>query len=115
MPPPLDENTALLASGESTPPWPDAAKVQRRPSVLELSRTATEALLAAEASNLAQSRRTTRAEGLDISCGRRDWASSRTGLGPRRRTPAPAWGPAQPPTVVTDTLIMCDRTFRPKG
>jgi len=47
MPPPVDEST------------PPNAKVQRRSSLQELSRlmTAEEALLAAEASDLAQSRR----------------------------------------------------------
>ena len=54
------ESTVLLASGESTPRSPDA-NVQRRSSLQELSRlmTAEEALLAAEASDLAQSRRIT--------------------------------------------------------
>ena len=54
----MDESTALLASGESTPRSPDAAKVQRRSSLQELSRLMTaedkaeEALLAAQAAIL---------------------------------------------------------------
>ena len=78
--------------------------------------TAEEALLAAEAAILFKvaglpgpDYYSTRAESPRISCARRARPSSRTGL------VVPAWGPAQPPIVVTDTLIMCDRTFRPKG
>lgn len=96
----LKDPQAML-SGESTQRSATRLKDVRRSSRQEHGRwmTAEEALLTAEASDLAQSRRTTRAESL-VYLADGAWPSSRTGLDPRRQTPAHA-----PPGAPRSRLI----------